>query len=510
VTCQLLQEGGSTYLDVYKDRFLPGETVSVKCNQGHWFSFNDQQTQKTITCTESGEWNTAATCQEIRCEDPNDPNLKERLQSRWYGGHAYYRCKESFWPTGRARARCTENGWTPNPLCKVPSQCNLPQRVENAVIIEKKLEVYSHGARVTYECRTNYRMEGERIIRCQSGQWSQQTPTCIQIRCHDPKDPNLEERLQSRWYGEYANYQCKEGFRPTADVGARCTENGWTPNPLCKEIRCQDPNDPNLKEQLQSKRIGENALYQCQEGFTPTDARMATCTENGWTPNPLCKEIRCQDPNDPNLKEQLQSKRIGENALYQCQEGFTPTDARMATCTENGWTPNPLCKEIRCQDSNDPNLKEQLQSKRIGENALYQCQEGFTPTDARMATCTENGWTPNPLCKANGAELEKVEPTVVPGSSATTTADSGRKITCGDPPLLLDGEFIGHFKAPHKHGVKVRYACGINFTIEGDVKTCENGQWTGETRCLVDEAELENTEEVEPAPVSGSSAITTA
>uniref|UniRef100_A0A8C5C9L1 Sushi domain-containing protein n=1 Tax=Gadus morhua TaxID=8049 RepID=A0A8C5C9L1_GADMO len=184
VTCQLPQERGTTYPDGYTDRFLPGKNVSVNCAQGYWFSFNDQQTQKTITCTESGKWISAGViwmgpCQVIRCQDPNDPNLKERLRSTGYGGYAYYRCKQGFRPTDYVIARCTENGWTPNPLCEVPSQCNLPKRVENAVITEKKREVYSDGDGVTYKCRTNYRMEGESVIRCQRGQWTPGTPTCI-------------------------------------------------------------------------------------------------------------------------------------------------------------------------------------------------------------------------------------------------------------------------------------------------------------------------------------------
>ena len=56
--------------------------------------------------------------------------------------------------------------------------CDSPTTVENAVIIGKK-QVYNHGATVNYTCRTNYRMEGERTIRCQNGQWSPRTPTCI-------------------------------------------------------------------------------------------------------------------------------------------------------------------------------------------------------------------------------------------------------------------------------------------------------------------------------------------
>ena len=64
VTCQLLQVRGTTYPDtVNTERFILGETISVNCDQGYWFSFLDQRSQKTIHCTESGEWDTAPTCQ---------------------------------------------------------------------------------------------------------------------------------------------------------------------------------------------------------------------------------------------------------------------------------------------------------------------------------------------------------------------------------------------------------------------------------------------------------------
>lgn len=61
--CKLSQVSGTTYPDTHKNRFLPGESVLVKCNRYFWFSFIDQSTQKTITCTGSGEWDTAETCE---------------------------------------------------------------------------------------------------------------------------------------------------------------------------------------------------------------------------------------------------------------------------------------------------------------------------------------------------------------------------------------------------------------------------------------------------------------
>ena len=81
--------------------------------------------------------------------------------------------------------------------------CNSPTTVENADIIGDKREVYNHGAAVTYACRTNYRMEGEGTITCQSGQWSPGTPTCIS-KCFFlmPLHTNLGffALRQLRWY----------------------------------------------------------------------------------------------------------------------------------------------------------------------------------------------------------------------------------------------------------------------------------------------------------------------
>ncbi|XP_059924114.1 complement factor H-related protein 1-like isoform X2 [Gadus macrocephalus] len=170
----------------------------------------------------------------------------------------------------------------------------------------------------------------------------------------------------------------------------------------------------------------------------------------------------------------------------------------MATCTENGWTPNPLCK------ANGAELEKVEPTVVSGSSATTTAANGAELEKVEPTVVSGSSAT---TTAANGAELEKVEPTVVSGSSATTTADSGSEITCGDPPSLPDGAIHGHFKAPHKHGVKVKYSCGINFTIEGDVKTCENGQWTGETRCLDNGAKPEK---VEPTVVPGSSATTTA
>ncbi|KAK0152544.1 hypothetical protein N1851_005935 [Merluccius polli] len=57
--------------------------------------------------------------------------------------------------------------------------CDLPERVENAVIMEmNQEELYSSGTIVTYVCRINYIMKGESRIECRNGVWKPKSPTC--------------------------------------------------------------------------------------------------------------------------------------------------------------------------------------------------------------------------------------------------------------------------------------------------------------------------------------------
>ncbi|XP_030223732.1 complement factor H-like isoform X2 [Gadus morhua] len=277
-------------------------------------------------------------------------------------------------------------------------------------------------------------------------------------------DPHLEEQLPNRWTGYDAQYQCREGFTPTDGGQATCTEDGWSPNPLCKAIRCQDPSDPHLEEQLPNRWVGDDAQYQCREGFTPTDGR-ATCTENGWTPNPLCKEIRCENPNDPNLKRQLPSKRIGDYVRYQCREGFTPTDGGQATCTENGWTPNPLCEEVTCQlpqvtGTTYPDAKRDRFSP--GETVWVKCDRGrwFSYDDQqtqRTITCTGSGeWDTAAICQ------------VIP--------------SCNLPTTVENADITEKIQEVYNHGAEVTYACRTNYRMEGErTIRCRRGQWSPRT-----------------------------
>ncbi|CAL8272457.1 unnamed protein product [Boreogadus saida] len=482
VTCKLPQLNGNTYPDVNKVRFLPGETVLVKCEQGRWFSYDDQQTQKTITCTESGQWDSAAICQEIKCQDPNDPNLKERLESKWMDGYARYQCIEGLTPTDAVWARCTENGWTPNPLCEVIPPCNIPTRVENADITENQRVVYNHGAAVTYECRTNYRMEGERTITCQWGHWSPRTPTCIMIPpCYLPttvENADIIGKKQVYNHGAAVTYACHNNYRMKGERTIRCQSGQWSSRtPTCIKVICRLPQlNGNTYLDVNKDRYlpGETVLVKCNRDrcFSYDDQqtqKTITCTGSGeWDTAAKCQEIRCQDPNDPNLEGRLPSRRMGGSARYRCREGFTPTDGGRARCTENGWAPNPLCEVI--PPCNKPTRVENADiTERIqevynhGAAVTYACRTNYRMEGERTMTCRMGQWSPRtPTC------------IVIP--------------PCNLPTTVENADIIEKKQEVYNHGAAVTYACRTNYRMKGErTITCRSGHWSPRTPICISE-----------------------
>uniref|UniRef100_A0A665THV4 Sushi domain-containing protein n=1 Tax=Echeneis naucrates TaxID=173247 RepID=A0A665THV4_ECHNA len=106
-------------------------------------------------------------------------------------------------------------------------------------------------------------------------------------------------------------------------------------------IRCSMPVIQNGKVQGDAHSYDEHEFlnFICNPGYLPAHFRLSVCTKMGirgiWDPTPEC-ERKCglSDPMD-------------ETVSYQCKPGYTRTDGvTWATCTEDGWTPNPLCQGI--------------------------------------------------------------------------------------------------------------------------------------------------------------------
>uniref|UniRef100_A0A665TF90 Sushi domain-containing protein n=1 Tax=Echeneis naucrates TaxID=173247 RepID=A0A665TF90_ECHNA len=101
------------------------------------------------------------------------------------GAVVRYKCEEGYSsPGGQAlQATCTRDGWRPDPLCE-GTQCDLPPKVENAVVGSPPQQKYITGSEVIYKCRDQYTLLGNSMITCNNGNWGQRNISCTSLLPH--------------------------------------------------------------------------------------------------------------------------------------------------------------------------------------------------------------------------------------------------------------------------------------------------------------------------------------
>ncbi|XP_029904641.1 complement factor H-related protein 2-like [Myripristis murdjan] len=61
---------------------------------------------------------------------------------------------------------------------------------------------------------------------------------------------------------------------------------------------------------------------------------------------------------------------------------------------------------------------------------------------------------------------------------------------CASPPPLEHGDITSTVKPIYSEDETVEYSCHKNYTLDGQtIKTCSNGEWIGEMRCLLPPAD---------------------
>ncbi|XP_034093344.1 complement factor H-related protein 1-like [Gymnodraco acuticeps] len=309
-----------------------------------------------------------------------------------------------------------------------------------------------------------------------------------------------------------------------------------------EEIICTAPEIENgeVLEEIQEYKEHQVLEFQCDPSFTPADARSPKCTKHGvraeWSPTPLCEPITCKLPGLKGTSYEPAYRNTflaGEQVTVNCGNNhwiFSHQQVSVVTtCKEDGeWTITPECQEVTCSKRGVPHVswdsRWQLTLKS-GEMTRYGCARGYRRKDDRndMATCTRDGWHPNPLCQALSCELPPADggfivkgipendDSILPdrflefscdgpwkylnGSSRLICLKDGQWDNafptcealsgCGRPTPLEDGDIEGTVGHRNRHGDRVKYICPNYYKMQGDPhKTCTNGEWIGQMRCL--------------------------
>ncbi|KAL3056200.1 hypothetical protein OYC64_018815 [Pagothenia borchgrevinki] len=284
--------------------------------------------------------------------------------------------------------------------------------------------------------------------------------------------------------GDQVTVHCEDKYwifgHQQASVVTTCKEDGeWTIRPVCQEVTCSTQEVPHVSSwdsRQQTFKSGETTRYWCETGYRRKDgASSATCTRDGWHPNPLCEEIICTAPEIENgdVLGQIQEYKENQVMEFQCKPSFRRAATRSAKCTEQGvraeWSPTPLCEPITCKlqlpvlkgTSYEPAYRNTFPP---GDQVTVHCEDKYWIFGYQQAsvvtTCKEDAeWTIRPLCQ--------------------------EVLGCGTAPIIADGDLKYTRKSNNSHNEMVEYMCQAYYTMEGEpYKTCVNGVWTGHTRCI--------------------------
>ncbi|KAM4575502.1 complement factor H-like [Fundulus diaphanus] len=337
----------------------------------------------------------------------------------------YYSCNENFkLPTKSwwGEATCNDGAWDELHSC-IAKHCGPPPKVENAVITVPYQTEYLINHSVTYQCREKYTIEQEASITCRDGKWESKNIKCIQS-CEKLSDSRLtvETAMEKEEYreGEVIQYVCTA---PGVMAGGTATcENGkWKKTEECPGIPCELPQlDPNL-----------GIL-----GSAPRDNQVNSGTTLAFA---------CEGDYDLEGSDEIRCLETGK------------WDAPLPTCSEKCKRPE-VPQNVRITSSVQGNALSKGDKLSFACNRRTDFMQGSASID-----CLGNGqWSaPPPQC--------------------------GAPIVCSAPPALEDGDtksYIGS-DSVFQHGDKVEYICQQTYTMSGEpFKTCDNGVWIGDIRCL--------------------------
>ncbi|XP_050933041.1 complement factor H isoform X6 [Lates calcarifer] len=452
-----------------------GKQVRVPCNVGHSGFFK-------LICVEGGWQSRGTKCQPRSCGHPGDAQFAdfhlEKGDDFVFGSQVVYTCHKGYQMVSRTNfRRCMAEGWDGVvPICEA-QQCPVIH-VNNNVQVIGDPEEATYGNVIRFSCKSSSEvLEGSSEIYCNEyGDWSADPPICKEIKCIKPKieNGNVHGDIQVYKEDEILHFACNRGFKRAENIPSKCTKLGtradWSPTPVCEPITCKLDLPPLYGTSYEPAfrnvfSAGETVTVTCGERFWISDPRkisvVTTCEENGeWSVRPVCQEVRCSNRREPNVYWWNvywgQQISLGETVNYRCKEGYRSTDGtNQATCTRNGWSPDPLCQEITCDrlDVENANIQNYKQKYRLREQAHYVCKEGYEGEFS--LSCGQYGWRERPYpC---------------------------REITC-HRQYFENADISGTPKHTYKYNDQVEYVCKNGFTGNFSI-TCKKIGWTGSREC---------------------------
>ncbi|XP_054459534.1 E-selectin-like [Anoplopoma fimbria] len=286
--------------------------------------------------------------------------------------------------------------------------------------------------------------------------------------------------------GHLIHFTCEPGYTTSGPpIRYVCTSEGWlaVQQETCNLPSCAPPPAdegitviglPNYDDPILS---GHVITFTCDGPLKYLNgSSVLICGKDGqWdNPFPSCEDITCEvDVMQPHLHvaglpTANGKMKVGQILRFHCDDQFTIKGSEEIECLPTGeWnTAFPTCAE-KCKVagvSNSMHLITHVPNNQLrrGQKLRFACNnQRHVLHGKEEVECLANGhWSdPFPTC--------------------------GAPFGCLKSPALPDGDTVGHVQFTYNHGERVGYVCQYLYTMQGEpYKTCHNGEWIGQMRCL--------------------------
>ncbi|CAM4675550.1 unnamed protein product [Leuciscus chuanchicus] len=356
-TCPTPKMGKRGSVEEPKSVYVPGESVSVTCNEG----FNGSG---VFMCNTSAKWFPhEPKCQMIRCSAPAVANGRIRGSRVLYKSTVVVSCSEGFDLIGPPQVTCGPDGqWQGLPECRpkrisATGKCGPAPSHPTVELRSSALTEYPSGVRIRYQCSLGYRQAGgSSSIHCQAGQWTPLRIQCERKRCGSAGEiPNGRFEYTGVSFGDSAKAICQEGYELIGPQTLTCRNRGWDGRiPVCEPVHCPPPQEVQNAEISEpifdTVPFGHVVSYHCRSG-TLIGASELYCTQKGtWSaPPPECKDIVCPHPHVPHGSRMSGFRSVykfGNTVTILCNPGLKLNGESFVTCGPDGkWKPKlPECE----------------------------------------------------------------------------------------------------------------------------------------------------------------------
>jgi len=396
---------GQLTLPTPKNSTVYGATVEYRCDPGYQLDG-----PAVRTCSDGSQWSGPdPTCQRAACEDP-EPIAHGRIvgSEREIGAEIEYRCDDGYQLVGDDVRNCSVDGeWSgESPYCQEVIECNKPSDViSNGRMISSN---FSAGATIHYVCDDGYFVDGRTDRTCrEDGRWDSPIPVCERVECPRPPRP-AHSRLEGFEYRfrDRVTYSCRTGYKLIGPNERFCQANRtWSgTEPKCEPIECQQPSDlRNGRIQVGGLAYRSVVRYQCDTGYRLEGLRTRECGKNEtWTgTEPQCTKITCGQPPSIEFGSPLSDQWYpGDDVRYACDDGYRLHQSERLLCSDTGnfTGDQPTCVKIECPSLRlIPNADVDAAGNSLDDVANYTCHRGFELVGSAELICTENStWSALP------------------------------------------------------------------------------------------------------------------